>query len=62
MHSISRSARLLGLAAVALSLSLSSLAQINAGRILGTVTDQTGASVAGATVTITDVQRGTSAP
>jgi hypothetical protein len=35
-------------------------AQSTAGRILGTVTDASGAAVAGATVAITDVQRGTS--
>jgi hypothetical protein len=35
-------------------------AQSTAGRILGTVTDQSGAAVARATVVITDVQRGTS--
>jgi hypothetical protein len=35
-------------------------AQTTTGRILGTVTDQTGAAVTGATVTITDVQRGIS--
>jgi hypothetical protein len=35
-------------------------AQTNTGRILGTVTDPSGATVAGATVTITDVQRGAS--
>jgi hypothetical protein len=35
-------------------------AQSTTGRILGTVTDQTGAAVAGAAVTITDVQRGIS--
>jgi hypothetical protein len=35
-------------------------AQGNAGRILGTVTDASGAAVVGATVTITDVQRGIS--
>ena len=40
--------------------SFPSFAQGSAGRILGTVTDQTGASIAGATVTITDTQRGTS--
>lgn len=34
--------------------------QGNAGRILGTVTDQTGGVMAGATVTITDTERGTS--
>src|SRR5271168_3049323 len=35
-------------------------AQSTAGRILGTVTDQSGASLAGATVGVTDTQRGTS--
>jgi hypothetical protein len=49
---------------VVLLLALSSLtpnasAQSANGRILGTVSDQTGASVAGATVTITDTERGT---
>ena len=34
--------------------------QANLGRILGTVTDETGAVLAGATVTVTDVQRGVS--
>src|SRR5271167_1050900 len=38
----------------------SALAQSTAGRILGTLTDQSGAAVAGATVVVTDVQRGTS--
>jgi|HubBroStandDraft_2_1064218.scaffolds.fasta_scaffold07865_2 hypothetical protein len=38
----------------------SALAQSTAGRILGTVSDQTGAAVGGATVLVTDVQRGTS--
>ena len=46
--------------ALALSaLSLSSLAQTTTGRILGTVTDPSGAVLSGATVTITDTQRGT---
>ena len=35
-------------------------AQSTAGRVLGSVTDQSGASVAGATVVVTDTQRGTS--
>src|SRR5579864_990004 len=35
-------------------------AQSTSGRILGTVTDQSGAAVARATVVITDVERGTS--
>jgi uncharacterized membrane protein len=34
------------------------MAQTTAGRILGTLTDQSGAAVAGATVVVTDVQRG----
>ncbi len=38
---------------------VTSLAQSYTGRILGTVTDQSGAAVTGATVTITDVARGT---
>ena len=38
----------------------SALAQSTTGRILGTLTDQSGAAVANATVTVTDVQRGTS--
>ncbi len=40
--------------------SLPALAQSTAGRILGTVTDQSGAAVAAASVVVTDVQRGTS--
>jgi hypothetical protein len=55
--------RLLVLAGVLLvSLLLSSFvcAQTSAGRILGSVTDQTGAALSGATVVITDVDRGTS--
>jgi hypothetical protein len=39
---------------------LSSFAQGNAGRILGSITDQTGGAISGATVTVTDVQRGVS--
>jgi Carboxypeptidase regulatory-like domain/TonB dependent receptor len=33
--------------------------QGNAGRILGTITDQTGGSIAGALITVTDTERGT---
>jgi hypothetical protein len=46
-----------------LALSLSSpfaLAQSTAGRVLGSVTDQSGAAVAGATVVVADTERGTS--
>jgi len=40
--------------------SIPALAQSTAGRILGTVSDQSGAAVPGATVVVTDSQRGTS--
>lgn len=40
------------------SLSLPIFAQVNLGRIDGTITDQSGAAIVGATVTVTDVQRG----
>jgi hypothetical protein len=39
---------------------LPALGQGTAGRVLGSVTDQSGASLGGATVTVTDVQRGIS--
>ena len=42
------------------ALSLPGLTQTTAGRILGTVTDQSGAAVAGASVVVTDAERGTS--
>jgi Carboxypeptidase regulatory-like domain/TonB dependent receptor len=49
------------LSILALSLMSSpALTQSTAGRVLGTITDQSGASVAGATVTVTDTQRGSS--
>jgi hypothetical protein len=41
-------------------MSLPALAQSTTGRMLGSITDQSGASVAGATVVVTDTQRGTS--
>ena len=43
-----------------LVLSVSALPQSTAGRILGTLFDQSGATVAGAKVVVTDAQRGTS--
>ena len=42
------------------SLSLPAFSQANTGRILGSITDQTGGLIAGATVTVTDVERGAS--
>ncbi len=48
------------LATCLLLCTVSALAQTTAGRILGTLTDPSGAAVSGATVIVTDVQRGTS--
>jgi hypothetical protein len=50
--------RLLLACLVLIVFSLPALAQTTAGRILGTVTDKSGASVSGANVVVTDVQRG----
>jgi hypothetical protein len=50
---------LLALISAVLLLSLPAFPQGNTGRILGTVTDQSGGYVANATVTVTDVARGT---
>ena len=50
--------QVLGGALVILLLSVPAFSQGNAGRILGTVTDQSGGVVAGATVTVVDTQRG----
>src|ERR1700758_1553732 len=47
------------LALALLFASIQMLSQANTGRILGSVTDQTGGAIAGATVTITDTERGT---
>src|ERR1700675_401894 len=55
---IKNAIRVLGVSLGVFLLSLPVFAQGNAGRILGSVTDQTGAAVAGATVTVTDLQRG----
>src|SRR5258708_25448908 len=49
---------LLALISAALLLSLPAFPQGNTGRILGTVTDQSGGYVAGAPVAVTDVARG----
>ena len=51
--------RAVGIVCVALAISLPVFSQTTMGRILGRVSDQSGAAVAGATVVITDVQRGT---
>jgi hypothetical protein len=58
MCSPTKAIRLLVLAISVFSSLLPVLAQTYTGRILGTVTDQTGAALTGAQVVITDVQRG----
>ncbi|HTF44067.1 MAG TPA: carboxypeptidase-like regulatory domain-containing protein, partial [Terriglobales bacterium] len=58
MRLFSRSTPLSGLVIAILLTCLPSFSQTNAGRILGTVTDQSGAALPGAVVTITDVERG----
>lgn len=55
-----KSLGLLALLSAVLLLSLPAYPQGNTGRILGAVSDQSGTYIAGATVTITDVQRGVS--
>src|SRR6266700_2621104 len=50
--------RVLGAILGVLLFSVALFAQGSSGRILGTVTDQTGAVLAGATVTVTDMERG----
>jgi hypothetical protein len=51
-------ARIVGGIAAFLLISISALSQGTSGRILGVVQDQSGAVVVGATVTVTDIQRG----
>lgn len=58
MHSSTQAKRLVGLSIGVFLACLPLFAQTYTGRILGTVTDQTGAALAGAQVVITDVQRG----
>lgn len=59
MRSVARAVCLLSSIVCPLLCAVSMLAQTYTGRILGNVSDQTGAAVAGATVTIIDAQRGT---
>ncbi len=58
MHSSSNGIRLLGIVCLMLAVSVPTRSQTTTGRVLGSVIDQTGAGVAGATVVATDVQRG----
>ncbi|MGB7073249.1 MAG: carboxypeptidase-like regulatory domain-containing protein, partial [Candidatus Sulfotelmatobacter sp.] len=59
-HTMTLAIRIALLVFLLSALGLTAPAQSTAGRVLGTVTDQSGASIAGAKVVITDVQRGTS--
>ena len=55
---LERTERLLTVAFLLLFASVSVFSQANLGRILGSITDQTGGAMAGATVTVTDTERG----
>lgn len=59
MRSLSKSIRVLSVIVPLVLASVPVFAQTVTGRILGTVTDSTGAAIRGAAVTITDTQRGT---
>src|SRR5882672_6769382 len=50
---------LLGVCSAVFLFSLSAFSQANSGRILGSITDQTGGAITGATVSIRDIERGT---
>lgn len=57
MRSAMKGIRVLGLTCLMLAVSVPAVSQTTTGRILGEVHDQTGAAVASATVTVSDVQR-----
>ncbi len=59
MHSPSNGIRVFGIVCLLLALTVPMFSQTTSGRILGSVSDQSGAGVAGAAVVITDVQRET---
>jgi carboxypeptidase family protein len=59
MRSATKGIPLLGFACLLLATNVPAFAQTTTGRILGTVHDQSDAVLAGATVTVTDVQRAT---
>jgi hypothetical protein len=59
MHSPSNGIRVLGIVCLVLALTVPMFSQTTSGRILGSVSDQSGAGVAGAAVVVSDVQRGT---
>ena len=55
---VGNSMRVLVAVAAVLLLCLPAFSQLNLGRITGTVTDQSGGVIVGATVTVLDVDRG----
>src|SRR6202167_1773020 len=59
MRSPSNSIRVLGILSLVFAFAVPLFPQTTLGRILGSVSDQSGAAVAGAKIVITDVQRGT---
>src|SRR5580658_4695783 len=59
MRSPSNGIRISGVVCLLVALAVPAISQTTLGRILGRITDQSGGSVAGTTVVITDVQRGT---
>src|SRR5580692_7210018 len=59
MRSMSNGIRILGCIFLVLVLAAPLISQSTSGRILGNISDPSGAAVSGATVVITDVQRGT---
>ncbi len=59
MHSALKGIPLLGFACLLFATNVPAFSQTTTGRIVGTVHDQSDAAVAGATVTVTDIQRAT---
>src|ERR1700687_4055746 len=59
MHSPSNGIRVLGILCLVLAAAVPLTSQTTTGRILGTVSDQSGDAVAGAAVVVADIQRGT---
>src|ERR1700732_2114753 len=59
MHSLSNGIRVLAIVCLMLAVAFPLTSQTTTGRILGTVSDQSGAAVAGAAVVVTDIQRST---
>jgi hypothetical protein len=59
MHFRTKGVAALAVTCLVLATAAPLISQTTMGRVLGSISDQTGAAVAGATITITDIQRGT---